>query len=61
MPLPEKTYLMPYVNNEGAGQPAQLCSLISAFVVHVSTVYLLRMLYTQSQISEQLQRLSRPV
>ena len=30
----EKTCLMSYANNKGADQPAQLRSLISAFVVH---------------------------
>ena len=33
-PRHEKMRLVSYENNKGADQPAHLCSLISAFVVH---------------------------
>ena len=33
-PCHEETCLMPYVKNKDADQPAQMCSLISVFVVH---------------------------
>ena len=34
-PRREKTYLQGFANNKGTDQPVHLCSLISAFVIHL--------------------------
>ena len=45
-PGQEKMCLMSYANNKGADQPAHLCSLISAFIVHC--LYSISRFYSQN-------------